>query len=145
MATPKKAAAGVVGAFLVEQAGRIAQDPDVHKAVAEAARPAAARMGEAAKSAKGKVKLPHRADPFAQLEASLDVVAQLVEQHSPGADPAATAEWRRRITSLRNAIPLAKADQGKGRRTKLKDLQARQKALLDEVYTAVVEAQAPAQ
>lgn len=138
MSTPKKAAAGVVGAFLADQATRIAKDPEVHKAVADAARPAVAKVGEVAKGAKAKVKVPHRTDPFEQLEVSLDVVARMVDEYSPGEDPEQVAGWRRRITSLRSAIPLARADQGKGRRTKLKDLKARQKVLLDEVYAAVV-------
>ncbi|WP_420174340.1 hypothetical protein [Luteococcus sp. OSA5] len=145
MATPKKAAAGVVGGVIAQQAAQLAKDPAVHKAVVDGVKPAVTMAGETVRGLRGKVKTPKKADPFEQLATSLDVVAHLIEEYSPATDPELVNGWRHKVTSLRSAIPLAQVDQGKGRKAKLKDLQSRQKALLDEVYAAIVETHAPAQ
>lgn len=128
MPSPKGAVGKMVGGFLVKQAMSIANDPQVRQAVVDGVKPVV-----------NKVKLPQRAESFAQLETALDTVEQLInDQATEGTNAAKVAEWRTTLRSLRTALPLAKADQGKGQRQKLKDLSTRQQALLDDVYSTVV-------
>ena len=135
MASPKNKAVEVAGNFVFSQAKRLAADPEVHKAILLGAAPAAA----AAKKAAAKVKVPHRADPFDKLEAGLDAVSEQLASLTPeDSNPETVANWHRRLKQLRTAVPLAKADAGKGRRQKLADLSKRQHDLLNEVYDATV-------
>lgn len=64
----------------------------------------------------------------------------MIVQRPQGAVPSdLLAQWRARLAGLRSGAALAKADAGKGRKQKLKDLTARQHALLDEIYAALVD------
>ncbi len=133
MPSPKGKAGAFAGAFIADQVKRLAADPEVHKAVIGG-------VGAAAKKVAAKAKLPKKADPFDTLNDGLDVIAAMATDQRPGDIPEATlADWKQRLAAQRRAIPLARIDEGKSRKQKLKDLTERQHKLLDDIYAATIE------
>ena len=133
MPSPKGKAGAFAGAFIADQVKRLAADPEVHKAVIGG-------VGAAAKKVAAKAKLPKKADPFDTLNDGLDVIAAMATDQRPGDIPEATlADWKQRLAAQRRAIPLARIDEGKSRKQKLKDLTERKHKLLDDIYAATIE------
>lgn len=140
MPSPKGKAGAFAGAFIADQVKRLAADPEVHKAVIHGAAPVIGGVGAAAKKVAAKAKLPKKADPFDTLNDGLDVIAAMATDQRPGDIPEATlADWKQRLAAQRRAIPLARIDEGKSRKQKLKDLTERQHKLLDDIYAATIE------
>lgn len=136
----KKGVAAVASSLIVEQALNFARDPQNRQFVADFAKPVADGAGRAAQAAAGKVKLPKRDVPFQKLEEALGATKRTIDHHGGqlGFDTSRISHWRAQRDSLRLALPLAMADEGKGRRQRLKDLQKRHHSLVDEVYQATV-------
>ncbi|HIW29094.1 MAG TPA: hypothetical protein H9987_03655 [Candidatus Luteococcus avicola] len=138
MASPNPKLAKNIQTIAARQAASWASDPEVRRSVVAAAKPAADTARKALRHAAGRV--PRRPDPFEALEGSLREMEAMIVQRPQGAVPSdLLAQWRARLAGLRSGAALAKADAGKGRKQKLKDLTARQHALLDEIYAALVD------
>lgn len=88
--------------------------------------------------------LPKALSPIARIEAQLSAIEELLDSGLPLVPSTSLMnEWRMTLANLKLALPLVKTAKGKGKRDKVKDLQARVARLQDDIYEHLMAANAP--
>ena len=88
--------------------------------------------------------LPKALSPIARIEAQLNAIEELLDSGLPLVPSSSLMnEWRMTLANLKLALPLVKTAKGKGKRDKVKDLQARVARLQDDIYEHLMAANAP--
>lgn len=129
----KAAVAGMVMKYAID----FVNNPDNLQLIVNffKSRPRQAPLASSARS----LTLPLPKGKWGRLDRALDAAEVAVDgaRANDALSPRAE-EWSRSLASLRSAVPLAKAAQGRDRRRKLADLQERTNTLLNEIYAATV-------